>query len=264
MNNLKKLNDKPTPLIFRFVRWLIWLFFPKFQIFGMENLPNEPCIIVGNHSHMFGPVAGEIYTPVKHAVWCAGEMMHREEIADYSFQDFWSGKPKAFHWFYRLLSHLIIPLAMLLFNNAHTIAVYHDARLISTFRDSIAALQSGSSIVIFPECYEEHNNIIHAFQDKFVDLARFYYKKTGKELSFVPVYIAPKLASITYGKSIHFHADAPIAEERKRICTCLMDGITEIAVSLPEHTVIPYPNIEKKYYKKNIPPEVLAHETESR
>jgi hypothetical protein len=146
------------------------------------------------------------------------------------------------------------------FNNARTIPVYHDARLITTFRQSVEKLQEGSSIVIFPEHYDEHNNIVHDFQDKFVDLARFYYKKTGKEISFVPLYIAPRLSLMTYGKPIRFHADAPIADERRRICDALMDGITDIAVSLPEHTVVPYPNISKKDYPKNLPLKDYTHE----
>ena len=63
----------------------------------------------------------------------------------------------------------------------------------------------------------EHNNIVHDFQDKFIDLARFYYKKTGTELNFVPMYLAPRLKTMYYGKPSHFHADAPIKDERGRI-----------------------------------------------
>ena len=256
------MEDKKTTWIYRVLRWLVWLFSPKYRLEGTENLPEEPCVIVGNHSHMYGPIAGELYTPGKHYVWCAGEMMNREEVAAYAYQDFWSGKPKGTRWFYRILSHMIVPLALCLFNNAHTIAVYHDTRLISTFRDSIRKITEGNSIVIFPEHYDEHNNIVHDFQDKFIDLARFYYKKTGVELSFVPMYLAPALKTMYYGKPIPFHADADIKTERRRICDELMDAITEIAVSLPEHTVVPYPNVSKKYYPKNIPLEVSAHEQE--
>lgn len=257
---MKFMDDKKTSWIFRVIRWLVWLFSPKYRLEGTENLPKEPCVIVGNHSHMYGPIAGELYTPGKHYVWCIGEMMHREEIPAYAFRDFWSGKPKWTHWFYRILSHLITPLALCLFSNAHTIPVYHDTRLITTYRDSIEKLKEGNSIVIFPECYDEHNNIVHGFQDKFIDLARFYYKKTGIELDFVPMYLAPKLKTIYYGKPVHFSADAEIKAERSRICNALMDGITEIAISLPEHTVIPYPNISSRYYGKNIPLEVYTHE----
>lgn len=254
------MDDKKTTWIYRVLRRLIWLFSPKYKIEGIENLPDGACVIAGNHSHMYGPIAGELYTPGKHYVWCAGEMMHREEVAAYAYRDFWSGKSGWIRWFYRILSHLVVPLALCLFNNAHTIAVYHDTRLISTFRESIEKLREGNRIVIFPEHYDEHNNIVHDFQDKFIDLARFYYKKTGEELSFVPMYLAPMLKTIYYGEAIRFRADADIKTERRRICDALMDAITAIAVSLPEHTVIPYPNVSSRYYGKNIPLEVYTHE----
>ena len=254
------MEDKKTSWMYKVVRWLVWLFSPHYKIFGAEKLPSEPCVIVGNHSQMFGPIAGELYTPVRHYVWCAGEMMNREEVAAYAYRDFWSKKPRSVRWFFKLLSHLIVPLALLIFNNAHTIPVYHDTRLITTFRDSIEKLREGYSMVIFPEHYDEHNNIIHDFQDKFIDLARFYYKKTGIELSFVPAYYAPRLKTITYGTPIRFNAANPIAEERARLCGALMDAITEIAVALPEHTVVPYPNIPKRLYPKNIPLEVYTDE----
>ena len=251
---------KHTYWIYRIIKWIAWLIFPKFRLSGTENLPDEPCVIVGNHSQANGPVAAEIYSPGKHYTWCIGEMMHWKEVPSYSFQDFWSAKPKSVRWFYKLLSYLITPISVITFNNADTIPVYHDARLITTFRQSVERLQEGSSVVIFPECYEEHNNIVHGFQEKFVDLARFYYKKTGKELCFVPLYIAPRISLMVYGKPIRYRADAPIAEERKRICEALMDGITSLAIALPEHTVVPYPNIAKKDYPKNIPLEVYSHE----
>ena len=259
----KDRKDKPWYWLYRIVRFMVWVFSPKYRIAGAENLPEEACIIVGNHSQMFGPIAAEIYTPVPHETWCIGEMMHAKEVPGYAFQDFWSGKPKKVQWFYKILSYLIVPLSVLLFNNADTIPVYHDARIITTFRESVRRLSEGRSIVIFPECYDEHNNIVHEFQENFVDVAALYYKKTGKELDFVPHYVAPRLSKLIYGKPVHFHADVPIAEERKRICGELMDAVTEIAMALPEHVVVPYPNISRKDYPKNIPLEVYSHDTET-
>ena len=250
------MDDKKTTRIYRVLRFFIRLFSPKYTLRGTEHLPAEPCVIVGNHSQMFGPIAGELYTPGKHDVWCAGEMMAWKEVPAYAYRDFWSKKPRAVRWFYRLLSYAVTPLAVCLFNNAHTVPVYHDTRLITTFRRSIERLEEGSSLVIFPEHYDEHNNIVHDFQDKFVDLARFYYKKSGKELSFVPLYIAPELSLMSFGEPVRFDASAPIAAERRRICDALMDRITEIALALPEHTVVPYPNIPRRDYPKNIPLEV--------
>ena len=258
--SLKKaeVGEKPTSFAYRVIRFGVWLFSPKLTTVGAENLPEGPCVIVGNHSQMYGPIAGELYVPGKHWVWCTGEMMHKEEVAAYAYRDFWSGKPKAVRWFYTLLSHLIVPLAVCVFNNAHTVGVYHDARLLTTFRESVQKLAAGDRLVIFPECYDEHNNIVHAFQDRFIDLGRMYYKQTGQALRFVPLYLAPRLKSMYFGQPIAFDPQAPLEEERKRVAEALMDAITNMALRLPEHTVVPYPNIPKGQYPKNRPLEVYS------
>lgn len=93
-------------------------------------------------------------------------------------------------------------------------------------------------------------------------MAKLHYKKTGKAVSFVPLYIAPRLKAMYFGKLIQFNPDVLIAEERRRICDYLMKEITQIAVSLPEHTVVPYRNIPKKFYPSNIPMEE-SHATPS-
>ena len=246
-----EVGDKPTSFVYRVIRYLVWLFSPKWTLRGAENLPEGPCVIVGNHSQMYGPVAGELYIPGRHWVWCAGEMMHREEVAAYAYQDFWSGKPKAVRWFYRLLSHLIVPLSVCVFNNAHTVAVYHDARALATFRESARKLKAGDRLVVFPECYDEHNNIVHAFRDRFVDLGRMYHKQTGRALAFVPLYIAPRLGVLTFGEPVFYDPAAPSDAERQRVSDALMDAITAMALALPPHTVVPYPNVPKREYPRS-------------
>lgn len=89
------------------------------------------------------------------------------------------------------------------------------------------------------------------------------YRKTGKELAFVPMYIAPKLRKLYLGKPIYFHAAEPMDAPRSRICRYLMDEITGIAQALPEHTVVPYRNIPKKDYPSNIPKEGVHEKTGS-
>lgn len=109
-----------------------------------------------------------------------------------------------------------------------------------------------------------HNRILCEFQDRFIDVARIYYKKTGQEPVFVPMYIAPALKQVCFGDPIRFCGEAPIREERARICTALMDEITRIACALPEHTVVPYRNIPKRLYPSNIVKEVRSHEAAGR
>lgn len=249
------MEEKKTSFLYQIIRGAVKLFYPRIRVEGAENLPEEPCILVGNHSKMNGPIACELYIPGPHYIWCAGQMMHLKDVPAYAYQDFWSGKPRWCRWFYKGLSYLIAPLSVCVFNNAHTIGVYHDTRILGTFKNTVARLSEGANVVIFPEKDESYNQILCRFQDRFIDVAKLYHKRTGRAVSFVPLYIAPNLKTMYLGKPTAFCPDAPMDGERERICTYLMEEITAIAEGLPEHTVVPYQNIPKKCYPTNIPKE---------
>lgn len=254
---MKKRKDYP---IYQIIKWLVWVFYPKMKVVGAENLPAEPAIVVGNHTQMNGPIACELYFPGDRYTWCAGEMMHAKEVPAYAYRDFWSGKPKWCRWFYKLLSYIIAPLSVCVFNNARTVGVYHDGRILSTFKTTVAKLQEGASVVVFPEHDVPYNHIVCDFQDKFIDIAKLYYKRTGEKLAFVPLYIAPRLKKLYIGTPTRFDPEAPMDQERQRICRYLMDEITDMAQKLPRHRVVPYRNIPKKQYPFNVPVEGESHE----
>jgi hypothetical protein len=225
--------------------------YPKYEFVGMENLPDEPIIFVGNHAQIHGPVSSELRFPLTARTWCAGEMLSFTKVSNYAYDDFWSEKPKSVRWLYKIASYLIAPISVALFNNAKVIPVYHDTKIISTFKTTLKKLSEGENIIIFPEYKAPHNNIINDFRERFVDIAKMYHNRFEKELSFVPMYVAPKLRKIYFGTPVTFSPDNPIEDERKRICAHLMNEITECARSLPRHTVVPYKNVPKKNFPKN-------------
>ena len=257
------MSEKKTTVTYKIIRALISWVYQKTQILGLEHLPAEPCIIVGNHCQLNSPLVAELRFPGKLKIWTAGQMMTWKEVPAYAFQDFWSQKPRWTHWYFRLVSYLITPLSVCLFNNARTIPVYHDMRLMSTFRQTMAALDEGENIIIFPEHDVKYNHIVYEFQDKFVDVAKMYYKKTGKTLQFVPMYVAPRLKQAKLGAPIAFDPTADVKAERVRITHALMEAITDIACGMPRHTVVPYRNMPKHLYPTNIPQEA-SHETTRR
>ena len=234
--------------IYKMIKGAVWLFYPKMKVEGIENLPDEASVIVGNHSQMNGPIVGELYFPKKFSIWCISEMMDAKLVPAYAFEDFWSKKPLYIRWFYKILSYIIAPIAQCVFTNADTIPVYKDKRILTTFKETADKLKEGLNVIIFPEDYDEHNNIVHKFQEGFVNVAKMYYKETGKDVSFVPMYICPALKKVVFGKPVLFNHEAPMKEEQERICNYLMDEISEVAYSLPRHRVVPYPNIKKKDY----------------
>ena len=254
------MQEKKISPLYRLIKALVRLFYGKTRVVGAENLPDAPCIVVGNHCQMNGPIAVELDFPGQHYTWCAGEMMHLKEVPAYAFRDFWSAKPKAVRWFFRLASYLIAPLSVCVFNNANCIGVYRDASILSTFRETVEKLQSGVSVVIFPEHDPPVNNILSAFQDRFVTVARQYCRRSGEALRFVPMYLAPALKTMYLGEPVAYDPDAPSKEECRRVCAQLAERITALAVSLPRHRVVPYRNIPKKDYPYNIPLEVYPHD----
>ena len=257
---MKKKSISPA---YRLIKALVRLFYGRTAVVGAENLPAEPCIIVGNHCQMNGPIACELDFPGQHYTWCAGEMMHLKEVPAYAFRDFWSAKPKSVRWLFRIASYLIAPLSVCVFNNANCIGVYHDTRILSTFHETVAKLQAGCSIIIFPEHDPPRNNILSEFQDRFVSVARQYHRRSGQDVVFVPLYLAPALNTMYLGEPVRYDPDAPSREECRRVCEALMERITAMATALPRHRVVPYRNIPKKDYPYNLPLEVVPqHEAD--
>ena len=246
-----KSKSLPARMIFKTVRGLVRLFYGKTEIVGLNNLLDKNTVYVSNHAQMNGPIVSELFMPDNCYIWCAGEMMHLKEVPEYAFNDFWSEKSKYSKPFYKLLSYIIAPLSCCIFNNARTVAVYHDARILGTFRETVNMLKNNRKIIIFPEKKETNNNIVNKFQENFVDIARLYYKRTGIELNFVPMYVAPDLKKMYIGKVTKYNADNTPESERIRITNYISDEITRIARSLPRHTVVPYCNISNKRYLSN-------------
>lgn len=237
------------PLFYRAIVSIAAKFYGRREFTGLENLPDEPCIVVGNHAQLHGPFTTEKFFPHAKKIWCNGEMMKLREVPAYAFEDFWSQKPKWNRWFFKILSYLIAPICAYFFNRADTIAVYHDARIMQTFKRSVEAMKSGEHVVIFPENRTEFNEIVNEFSIGFVDVARLYYKMTKKSVSFLPCYNAPALRTVVFGKPIAYDPEMEIGAQREAVCSYLKEEITSLAKSLPRHLVTPYANVKKKDYK---------------
>ena len=171
--------DKPS-LLYRIIKRCVYLVYRPYEIVGAENLPEEPALIVGNHSQTHGPLAMELYAPRRRYTWCVHEMLSFREVSAYAYRDFWSGKPKGIRWLYRIVSYLIAPLAWVIFNNACVIPVYYDNRLLSTFRETAKRLSEGADVVIFPEGYTPRSSVIYEYREGFASIAAFYRQKAKR------------------------------------------------------------------------------------
>jgi hypothetical protein len=152
-------KEKNNGLIFNVSVALVKIFYKKRKFLGLENLGEEPSLIIGNHAQIHGPLACQLYFPSKKRIWCIGQMMHLKEVPSYAYQDFWAYKSKWIRWFYKLLSYVIAIPASYYLSRADTLAVYKDARLLVTYKETMTRLEEGNNIIIFPECHEDFNDI---------------------------------------------------------------------------------------------------------
>lgn len=241
-------KNKKKSLFFRFFVLLVRIFYRKRKLIDLENIPNEPCLIIGNHAQAHGPLCSQLFYDRYKYIWCIGEMSKLREVPAYAYKDFWMYKPKYIRWFFKIVSYLIAPICAYLFSRADTIPVYKDSRMRTTINMTLDKLYDGADVIIFPEKHVEFNEIVNEFQTRFIDLAKLYYKKHGIEISFVPMYNAAKLKTIIFGKPIKYDSTLDIDTQREKICKYLKEEITRIAKKLPRHKVIPYGNISKRDY----------------
>ena len=240
---------KKKPMLFRFIFFVVRVFYPKVEVIQHDVI--EPgSLMVANHAQIHGPITTYLFHPNPKKVWVISDMCHVKTVPKYAFEDFWGDSKIPFRWFFKLLSFLIAPISPYIMKHGGTIPVYKSIAITKTFQYTIQTLQKEEDVFIFPEGRSSHNPILNDFQTNFVDVARLYYKKHQKALSFYPVYIAPFAKKMVIGKKIEYNATNSIEEERIRICEYIKREITKMAFDLPKHRIIPYAKEKKKRYSK--------------
>ncbi|MBQ2719760.1 MAG: hypothetical protein IJF73_06815 [Clostridia bacterium] len=109
-------------------------------------------IIVSNHVGTDAPLSMELYFDRPIRFWGAHEM-NSGLIKLYKYQTRVYYHERK-HWnlhLARLFCLLASPLTYIFYRGLRLISTYHDARLIKTLNESLAALREGDNIVIFPE-----------------------------------------------------------------------------------------------------------------
>lgn len=243
---MKKENGKPT-LYYKIMRGMARILFPRAKI-TYEETPeeNEAAIYVCNHSNVCGPIMITLDFPGKHKTWALSYALDKEKCENYAFHDIFFGKSRKIKWFWRLLSKIMRSALPPLLLYSDTIPVYHDTRIIKTFKESIAALKRGENVVIFAESPKMYSEYINEMQLGFVDLARIYYRETGKNLKFYPAYVCKKHRTIAVARPIEYDPSVPMSSQRITICDNLSRGIDRMARSLPKHKPIPF--LPKRWY----------------
>lgn len=160
-------------------------------------------IVVSNHEGTDAPLSLELYLDAPIRMWGASEM-NSGLIPMYKYQTRVYYHEKK-HWnlfLARLFCLLASPLTNLFYKGLNLISTYRDARFRRTLKESLAALQQGENIVVFPEdSAKGYLPELEGFFPGFVMLAEVCFRK-GMD---VPIYV-------TYfkKKELRYIIDAPV------------------------------------------------------
>ncbi len=201
----------------------------------LQGLEDGTIVMVCNHGEVYGPVAATLYVPIPFRPWSIAEMMDRDVIVDYIYQNTAVRQDWCPNFLKMPLTKMFARFFLWAFKSLEAIPVYrNDPRsLIKTFRMTVDAMQAGDNLLLFPERgdnlgpgdkgYAEEG--IGELYTGFAMIAPALYKKAHKAAVFVPVYASKKLKTLTFGEGIAFNPDAPMNIENRRIVAALHSRI---------------------------------------
>lgn len=242
-----KTHDKH--LYCKFVYKLGRLLFPKRTV-NYEEQPEkgEVAVYVCNHSGAIGPANMAAWFDQPFRPWSISCLFDKRIAPNFIFHDFLLGRSRKFKKPYRLLAKIIAKLLPPLVKQQNPILVHRNsARIMQTFKESVAALKEGNNLVVFPECPHKFSNYVSELYEGFIDVARLYNRDTGRKLKFYPVYIPADIRTISIGKPIEYNINVKASDERKLIADYLKQNMDRLARTL--HTKKAVPFLKEEFYE---------------
>ena len=216
------------PTAYSVVRKLYTALTPAYETVWTQPLPEGPCVFICNHAGAFGPVDMVCKFPLQNQlhIWCNEGIMNTETCPDYIRQDYWwrpdSRLAKLWSATIPPVANLIIPRIL---QRAPVIPVYHDARVMTTMRRSIKALQQGEYVVIFPEQpsgFQAHHDWINT---GWMPICTLWQRVSGEALRLVPVHIDYKKHRFTIAPPVLFDTGRSLDEQREELAAKLAQGL---------------------------------------
>jgi len=223
-------NTSNYGLFFRAIRFLVRIFLPKYQVKLPENR-NESVVYISHHQNLFGPFITLLWFPKMTHVWLLNVFLKQSscyrQYADYTFTERFGWNKLAARFAAWPISHFVTTLL----RSARCIPVFRNSRaIIKTFRYSLEALDRGVSITIFPDVdYASASSNVTKMYDGFLHLEKYYNKKTGRHLCFVPLYASKNQRQIIATEKIYFRDGVDFKTERKRVLHEIKNNLNELA-----------------------------------
>ena len=195
---------------------------------GRHNVQknDEARVFVANHYEIYGPFIMFMRFPYKFRPWVIDKMCESKSIEQQMSIGFLNNYKWLPRWFKIFLIKIAKRLVLFVIRFARPIPVSRDnpRANIKTLQTSIDALNKKNNIVIYPELSSVKEGV-GEFMSGFEHIGKYYYQKTGKKVSFYPVFISRKKHTMFIEKPIIFNPENDPNAEKERIVSLLHDSI---------------------------------------
>lgn len=204
--------------------------FVKSKVRGKKNVrkDDEARVFVANHYEIFGPVAMYLRFPYKFRPWVIDKIMTPESVEAQMSISVYNNFPKYPMWFKKIVVKSLKNMMVFAMNHAKAIKVSREnfRENLITMQESMDTLNKGVSVLIFPELsYTESG--VGVFQSGFEHLGKYYYQKTGKKISFYPVFISKQEKQMFIEKPIVYDPNKDPNEQKHEIVYYLRDKMLD-------------------------------------
>ena len=217
--------------LFKLYRFVIGPFFRKCKYEGIEKI-DEPCIIISNHIGATGPAQYSFYYPYQHKIWANGEFFHSLKSTYHALYNFFRIKKKKSKFASWLISLIGTPWFHLDIKISQVIPVYSDARFYITVSKSIEELESGGTVIIFPEQSKDgYQDDMTLLMPGFLYLLNYLDAK-GMNVPVISAFILKKKRTINLGDKVYYQELKEKGLSQEEMLQFFVDKMNELNTSL--------------------------------
>lgn len=213
---------------YKYAGGMIRLFSRKMKTQWEVPYEEGPCVFVVNHVGAIGPLDMMTKFPLRDKChpWINDGVLDRKKVPAYVRQDYW-WKPGSFFEpvLTRTVPYMAAAVLPPILRSVPCVPVYHDQRIMITFRESIRILQKDEALIIFPEQpsgWLSHHQWINT---GWLRIGELWYRSSGRAMKMYPVHIDRKKNLFKVAAPVWYDPARRFSEQEKELHDALAKGL---------------------------------------
>lgn len=216
-------------MLYKVIRGAVRLFSRKWETVWEEPFDGELAVFCPNHAGAMGPICmcAHFDQTDRCYSWMNNGMMEAKLVPAYVRQDYWWEPGCKMEPFYNAtLPYIAAAIVPPILRSAPGVPVYHDNRIIKTFRKSIEVLKEGNHLIIFTEQPAGHGTSEGDLNRGWLQIGPMAWRALKVKLKFYPVNIDLEKRRITVSKPVCYDPEIPLKEQEDGIIAAIKAGIS--------------------------------------